>query len=1159
MESRLFLKLADVLAVISILSLAAAPVLAEKTDDERIAEINKRNAELGYRWTAGKTSVSGLSAEEKKQLLGLLPLPEGWEKNTIPLTAPASATFDPAFDWRQHDGVTPVTDQRSCASCWAFAAVAQLESHMLIYDLRLEDLSEQQVIDCDLYDGNCDGGYVPAACELFMNPGCVGEACYPYEARDDGPCRQNLCTVLAKISSYAPVQNSVNAIKTALARGPVSCAFTVIDDFYNYTSGCYEGQTTEDINHAILIIGWDDSQCGGQGAWIIKNSWGPGWGMSGFGYIKYGSCNVGSYAYQIDYVPGAVAVHVDSPDGGETWKVGEQHAITWFTDRQTPDSLGILLSLDGGATYDYTIAHGLVGVTSYIWTVSDLPVGTTRVKVVAYYAHEVGGYDTSDGDFTIKGRPRRYVSKTGGNTFPYSVPQWAATNIQDAVDAGEPGDTIAVAGGVYNTSVTVEAPVYLLGGWNAAFTERNPEAYPTTILGAGSVVSFINVASGLCGIEGFRLRKGSGTFVAIPNGGGYGGAVLSYQSSPFIKQNVIDSCDVAPVLDFSGGGAIACYGGAARIEGNEIADCSAQCGGGIYLYQSTATIRNNHIAGCHPNAEYGGAKHGGGVYALHATAALEGNRIEDNDGFRKGCGVYLYLSSGAFERDTIILNDGLEGGGGICAERSSLSLSRVLVRQNSSLVSGGGIYQRAGNIAMTNSIIASNRSNLIGGGVYADSCWGGITNNTFDRNYAKYGGGNICFAAMPSLNVWNNLVTYGVKNGFQALNLTNISFRFNNCFGNTPLNTVTPGAVDATNTSRNPRYADTLVFDYHLLVHSGGINTGDPAGPNDPDGSRADQGAFGGPLSLTAAPEYVKNLTAAALNDTTIMIGWDDIVGDVSSFAVYASAAAAFTPDESLFLEFVPVPASSYRHFPVTGCRYYRVSAVSGAGYGGGYSNEAGACPSGPDLIPPAVTIIEPNGGETLETGDTIRIEWNAVDNRHVDSVSIFYSENAGRTYALLAHEWHPDSSYAWIVPSSLSDSCLVKVVAYDPGRLTGFDTSDSLFAIKDYTDARDKGDGGGNGAPRYVTALEQNYPNPFNGTTTIQYSVGEPCAVELRIYDPAGRVIRVLERTNRAAGRYSVLWNGTDDAGRDVASGIYFCRIKAGKYNQTRKVLYLR
>jgi flagellar hook assembly protein FlgD len=91
------------------------------------------------------------------------------------------------------------------------------------------------------------------------------------------------------------------------------------------------------------------------------------------------------------------------------------------------------------------------------------------------------------------------------------------------------------------------------------------------------------------------------------------------------------------------------------------------------------------------------------------------------------------------------------------------------------------------------------------------------------------------------------------------------------------------------------------------------------------------------------------------------------------------------------------------------------------------------------------------------------------------------------------------------------------------------------------------------------MTALDQNYPNPFNGTTSISYSIADRRWVELTVYDPAGRVIRVLDRTERAAGRYSATWNGKDEAGRDVASGVYFCRIKAGKFNQTRKIIYLR
>ncbi|HVO76685.1 MAG TPA: FlgD immunoglobulin-like domain containing protein, partial [Candidatus Bathyarchaeia archaeon] len=506
----------------------------------------------------------------------------------------------------------------------------------------------------------------------------------------------------------------------------------------------------------------------------------------------------------------------------------------------------------------------------------------------------------------------------------------------------------------------------------------------------------------------------------------------------------------------------------------------------------------------------------------------------------------------------IALNDGVDVGGGICAERSSIAIAHSLVRGNSSPSMGGGMYVKSAGLAMTNSIVAQNHATIIGGGMYADSCWGNMTNNTLDRNRATYGGGNVYAGPTPSLNVNNNLVTYGGKNGFQAASMSNVVFRFNNSFGNTPVDVVSTPAPDTTNTSRNPLYADTTSFDYHLLVNSGGIDTGDPAGPADQDGSRGDQGAFGGSAGVMAAPAYAKNLSATAANDTTISLSWDAL-GGAASYTVYASATNNFLPGLSTFLATVSAPTTALLHRPVAGCRYYHVSGANAAGYGGGYSSLAAACASGPDLIPPSVTVVYPNGKEILQAGDTVRVDWHATDNRCVDSVSVYYSINAGRIYTRVAHGWRADSSYAWVVPSTLSDSCLVKVVAYDPGRLTGVDTSDSLFAIKARTGVHDPGDGDNNGTPRFVTALEQNFPNPFNGVTTIRYSIGERCDVVLGIYDPAGRAIRVLERTDRSPGRYSVFWNGKDGAGRDVASGVYFCRIKAGKFSQTRKILYLR
>ncbi len=202
--------------------------------------------------------------------------------------------------------------------------------------------------------------------------------------------------------------------------------------------------------------------------------------------------------------------------------------------------------------------------------------------------------------------------------------------------------------------------------------------------------------------------------------------------------------------------------------------------------------------------------------------------------------------------------------------------------------------------------------------------------------------------------------------------------------------------------------------------------------------------------------------------------------------------------------------------------------------------------------MPPVVSVIHPNGGESFEVGDTLAIEWIAADNRGVDSVSIYISDNAGADFSLIAGGEPNDSLYQWIAPAMISDSCLVMVVAHDPSLLAGNDESDGLFAIEEITT-------GGDTPPRFVNTLEQNFPNPFNGTTTISYAVADPCMVELTIFNPAGQLVRRLERRNREAGRYEVVWNGRDDTGRGVSSGVYFCRIAAGGFHYTRKIIYLR
>ena len=1159
-RSKRFTALVVLFAALATVFIISQPARAEQSEKERVAELNRQIKEKGEHWVAGPTSVGRLSAEEKKQRLGLIPLTEEMLSRMPIYSPPAGAAMQlpSSFDWRLLDGTTPAKNQGGCGSCWAFAATGQLEAHIRIYDGRIDDLSEQQVIDCNNDGADCGGGWLFSAYEVFRDSGAVYESCIPYEARDDLPCRHDQCEVVAHIANYQYIANSVSQIKTAVYNdGPVATGFTVLNNFYNYSSGCYNSDTAEAPNHAILIVGWDDAACGGAGAWIIKNSWGDDWGQDGYGYVQYGVCNIGYASYTIDYIPSTIFVDLSSPDGGEVLGVGDQHLIQWTTSRETPDSLSILLSIDSGASYDYTVASGLIGVSSYDWTVSNLPVKTTRIKVIAYFGGEIAGYDASDADFTIQGAPYRYVSPAGTNTYPYSIPDWAANNIQNAIDAADPGDTIAAAAATYFHTVTIDVPVVLMGGWNAAFTTWDPDTYISAIQFTGSCVSFMNV-SGYCGVTGFTLRNGTGRTAQLPTLAQYGGGVFSYNASPVIDGNIITNCGIAPEGAFSGGGGISCYGGTPTIENNEIAGCHAQSGGGIYLYQTSATIRNNRISGSAPNDLFSGTKSGGGIYALHATAVLEDNVITENDGYTQGGGVFGGLSTLSIEGDSIMANDCSDGGGGVYTTHSPLTISRAVITGNTAASSGAGIYHRAGSIDIANSIICLNEAALFGGGVSADSSWGGVVNNTIDRNSAVYTGGNFFLSTIVALDIRNNMITHGETDGLYASSPAGLTIQHNDWYGNTPSH-ASGITLDTTNTYLDPLYADTMVPDYHLLVHSCGIDGGDQSVGNDPDGSPADLGAFGGPGAVMAAPEYVKNLTAAAAGDTTIRIEWDLLLpGGLDYYVVYGDTSNGFVPGASVFLGTASTTQDTFLHHPVVGCWYYRVSVVGTTGYGGGYSNQDAACVAGADLIVPAVTVVYPNGGERIGISDTINIEWIATDNRAVDSVSIYCSYDNGGVYDLIAHGEPNDSIYEWIVPSVVSDSCLVRIVAYDPGLLTGEDTSDSLFALKDYTAVGDTDDEESD-VPRYLYSLEQNYPNPFNGTTTIRYSIAEPCRVEILLFNPAGQLVRTLEARNRKAGRYEVLWDGKDNTGRGVTSGVYFVRLKAGKFHETRKIIYLR
>jgi len=94
---------------------------------------------------------------------------------------------------------------------------------------------------------------------------------------------------------------------------------------------------------------------------------------------------------------------------------------------------------------------------------------------------------------------------------------------------------------------------------------------------------------------------------------------------------------------------------------------------------------------------------------------------------------------------------------------------------------------------------------------------------------------------------------------------------------------------------------------------------------------------------------------------------------------------------------------------------------------------------------------------------------------------------------------------------------------------------------------------------PVLATELQGNYPNPFNPETTIRYSVKETVPVTIEVYNLKGQLVRTLVNEVKTAGNYSVVWNGRDSHNQPVSSGVYFYKMNAGKYSNTKKMIMMK
>jgi len=231
-----------------------------------------------------------------------------------------------SWDWRNAtvngvtgDWMTVAKSQGGCGSCWGFAAIGALEAMVNIqasdpgYDV---DLSEQYLLSCPGGSGGCSGWNAWWAYRYLRDhDGAITEGCFPYYANDRIPCTDKCGewrNTLYPVTGYEGMTNpSRDEIKAVLVEhGPLVAEMAVMEDFGSYDGGVYEHpgeESTRDINHQVVIVGYDDAL----GCWIVKNSWGATWGENGYFRIAYGDCQMEHFLISVDTSP--VVARVGGP------------------------------------------------------------------------------------------------------------------------------------------------------------------------------------------------------------------------------------------------------------------------------------------------------------------------------------------------------------------------------------------------------------------------------------------------------------------------------------------------------------------------------------------------------------------------------------------------------------------------------------------------------------------------------------------------------------------------------------------------------------------------------------------------------------------------------------------------------------------------------
>jgi len=257
--------------------------------EENLRKVNEINSRSDLTWRAAVNDFADKLESEKESQRGFKRVSELVTPKARNLQGtPYSAKDYPAsLDWRTKNVLNAPKNQRACGSCWAFAAVAVLESRYAIKSGKLESFSEQQLVDCAPNPhkcggtGGCEGSDQPLAFDYMRAIGGIAlETEYEYHAHDETCKDSTVNKVETGVAGFNLVEpNSVDALMEAIQSGPVTISVDATT-WSAYGKGVFQSSDCgAEINHAVTLVGYGEED--GQKYWIVRNSWGSSWGEQG--------------------------------------------------------------------------------------------------------------------------------------------------------------------------------------------------------------------------------------------------------------------------------------------------------------------------------------------------------------------------------------------------------------------------------------------------------------------------------------------------------------------------------------------------------------------------------------------------------------------------------------------------------------------------------------------------------------------------------------------------------------------------------------------------------------------------------------------------------------------------------------------------------------